>query len=73
MHIDIHCHMVPHSCMGIEAVGEDGRTYGITTARHADGKLCTVVDTVMNCNCEPEQLWDVDRRLRDMDRSGVDM
>jgi len=56
---------VPHSCLGIEAVGEDGRTYGITTARNAEGRLCTVVDTVMNCNGEPEQLWDVDRRLRD--------
>ena len=65
MHIDIHCHMVPHSCLGIEAVGEDGRTYGITTARNAEGRLCIVVDTVMNCNCEPEQPLDVDRRLRD--------
>ncbi len=56
MHIDIHCHTVPQPRMGLEAVGEDGRTYGIKTAQNPDGKLCTVVDTVLNCNCEAEQL-----------------
>jgi hypothetical protein len=66
MHIDIHCHMVPQPCMGLEAVGKDGRTYGIKTARNPDGKLCTVIDTVLNCHCAPEQLWDVNRRLRAM-------
>jgi Amidohydrolase len=60
MHIDIHCHTVPQPCMGREAVGEDRRTYGIKTARNPDGKLCTVVDTVLNRNREPEQLWDVE-------------
>jgi hypothetical protein len=41
--------------MGIEAIGEDGKTYGITTARNPEGKLCSVVDTVLNCDCDPEQ------------------
>jgi len=47
MHIDIHRRMVPESCMGIEAAGDDGRTDGITTVRNPEGKLCTVADIVL--------------------------
>jgi predicted TIM-barrel fold metal-dependent hydrolase len=64
---------VPQPWLGIEAVGDDGRTCGIKTPQNPDGKLCTVVDNMLNCNCEPEQLWDVERRLRDMDQAGVDI
>jgi len=73
MHIYIRCNTVPQPCLGIEAVGDDGRTCGIKTPQNPDGKLCTVVDNVLNCNCEPEQLWDVERRLCDTDQAGVDM
>jgi hypothetical protein len=26
--IDIHCHIIPESCLPMEAVGPDGRIYG---------------------------------------------
>lgn len=71
--IDIHCHIVPESCLPMEAVGPDGRTYGFRSARDANGVLCPVANGQINRNCEPEQLWDLDRRLRDMDRASVDI
>ncbi len=71
--IDIHCHIVPQSCLPMEAVGPDGQTYGFRTERDADGVLCPVSHGQLNRNCEPEQLWNLDRRLRDMDAAGVDI
>jgi aminocarboxymuconate-semialdehyde decarboxylase len=71
--IDIHCHIIPESCLPMEAVGPDGRTYGFRTERDASGALCPVSNGRINRNCEPEQLWDLERRLRDMDRAGVDI
>ena len=71
--IDVHCHIAPESCLPMEAVGPDGRTYGLSVGRDACGATCPVVDGRPNANCEPEQLHDVGRRLRDMDAAGVDV
>lgn len=71
--IDIHCHIVPESCLPMEAIGPDGRTYGFRIDRDDRGMLCPISHGRMNRNCDPEQIWNLDRRLRDMDASGVDI
>jgi aminocarboxymuconate-semialdehyde decarboxylase len=70
--IDIHCHIIPESCLPMEAVGADGRTYGFRAEPDVNGVLCPVSNGRINRNGEVEQLWDIERRLRDMDRAGVD-
>jgi hypothetical protein len=57
---------------GDRSGGRGWTNYGIKTAQNPDGKLGAVIGTVLNCNCEPEQRRDVDRRPRDMDQPGVD-
>lgn len=71
--IDIHCHIVPESCLPMEAVGPDGRTYGFRIDRDDNGIMCPISNGRINRNCDPEQIWNIDRRLRDMDASQVDM
>ena len=71
--IDVHCHIAPESCLPMEAVGPDGGTYGLSFGKDGRGACCPVINGQVNANCEPEQLYDIDRRLREMDASGVDM
>ncbi len=71
--IDIHCHIAPQSCLPLEAVGPDGRTYGLRAERDDIGMLCPVINGRINRNCEADQLYDIERRLREMDAAGVDI
>ncbi|GIX48090.1 MAG: 2-hydroxy-3-carboxy-6-oxo-7-methylocta-2,4-dienoate decarboxylase [Candidatus Tectimicrobiota bacterium] len=71
--IDVHCHLVPPRCLPMEAVAPDGRTYGLRLGRDAQGAPCPVVNGQPNRNCDPEQLWNLERRLRDMDAAGVEV
>lgn len=71
--IDIHCHIAPEECMPMEAVGPDGRTYGLRVDRDDSGMLCPVINGRINRNCEANQLYDIERRLREMDAAGLDI
>jgi aminocarboxymuconate-semialdehyde decarboxylase len=72
--IDIHCHIAPESCLPSEALGLDGKTYGMRIDRNPDGSPCCYSDGRPNMpGCDPEQVYSIDRRLRDMDKSKVDI
>ena len=71
--IDIHCHIAPEACLPMEAVGRDGRTYGLSVGRDDCGANCPIINGEPNRNCDADQLYDVERRLREMDAAGVDI
>ena len=71
--VDVHCHVAPESCLPMEAVGPDGRTYGLRVDRDDCGAHCPVINGRPNRNCEADQLYDMERRLREMDVAGVDI
>lgn len=73
MSIDVHCHIIPQECMDLHAVGPDGREYGVRLERLADGSEVPVFDGHRASSVDAEQLWNIDRRLREMDASGVDL
>lgn len=69
--IDVHCHVVPEECMGMVAQGPDGREYGIRTEPGPDGRGRAIIDGFPFPSLDPEQMWNIDRRLREMDAAGV--
>lgn len=71
--VDVHCHVAPEACLPMEAVGPDGRTYGLRVDQDDCGALCPVINGRPNRNCEADQLYDMERRLREMDAAGVDI
>lgn len=71
--VDVHCHVAPESCLPMEAVGPDGRTYGLRVDRDGCGALCPIINGRPNRNCEADQLYDMERQLREMDAAGVDI
>jgi aminocarboxymuconate-semialdehyde decarboxylase len=73
MNVDVHCHLVPEECKDLHALGPDGREYGVRVERDADGAEIAITDGRHNRACDSEQLWDLDRRLRDMDAAKVDV
>ena len=73
MNIDVHCHLVPEDCKDLHANGPDGREYGVRFALDANGKEVAFADGRPNAACQAEDLWSVERRLRDMDAAGVDV
>jgi aminocarboxymuconate-semialdehyde decarboxylase len=72
VNIDVHCHLIPQDCMNMYYVGSDGREYG-TRTEQAAGETVVYWDGRDNKTCDPDQLWNVARRLREMDASGVDV
>ena len=71
--IDIHCHIAPESCLPMEAVAPNGKTYRLSVHREDCGALCPVINGKVNRNCDADQLYDVERRLREMDDARVDI
>jgi hypothetical protein len=58
--IDIHCHIVPESCLLMEALGSDGRTFSFRIGRDDNGIMCPISNGRINRNCDPAQLWNID-------------
>ncbi len=71
--IDVHCHIAPASCLPMEAIARDGRTYGLSVGHDSCGGNCPIINGQANRNCDADQLYDVERRLREMDDAGVDI
>lgn len=70
--IDFHNHIAPESCMPMEAVAPNGKTYGLSVHDAQDGVLSPVINGKINHNCDADQLYSVERRLREMDDARVD-
>ena len=73
MNIDVHCHIIPEECRELRATAADGREQGIWLERDREGREQLVIDGRRLNASQPEQLWDVDLRLRAMDASRVDL
>jgi aminocarboxymuconate-semialdehyde decarboxylase len=71
MKIDVHAHYVPHDCMG-EVKGTDGRTYGLRIAQEG-ANLVAYSAGHRNAGFEAEQIYSIERRLKDMSAQTVDM
>ena len=70
MKIDVHSHFIPRECLGL--TDAKGRTYGPTIGKDASGQEVMVVGgrsfgPIISQLCDPE------RRLRDIERMGLDM
>lgn len=83
MRIDVHCHIVPESCLQMTYRAADGQTYGLNATLRPDGQWHIEWDGVAR---PPEDgavdrpfpnwflpLFDVDRRLHHMGQMGMDM
>ncbi|MFQ5879314.1 MAG: amidohydrolase family protein [Dehalococcoidia bacterium] len=83
MRVDVHCHIVPESCLQMTYRGADGQLYGFNATLKADGQWQVEMDGVGRPTEDgavdrPFQNWfvhifDVDRRLRHMDQIGMDV
>jgi len=71
MNIDVHCHVIPQDCLDMHATAADGREFGIRFEEQAGGGRTLITDG--RSIGDPKQLWNVERRLRDMDASGIDL
>lgn len=83
MRVDVHCHIIPESCLQTTYQAPDGTTYGIRATLQPDGGWQVEMDGVSRPGQggavdRPFQDWfthifDVDRRLRHMDDIGIDV
>jgi aminocarboxymuconate-semialdehyde decarboxylase len=73
MNIDVHCHVIPEDCLNLHGRAPDGRERGIRVERGAEGAAAAFFDGRELNNCRPEQLYDIDLRLKEMNASGVDV
>ena len=71
MKIDVHAHYVPRDCMG-EVKGSDGRTYGLRIVQEGSEPVAYSAGH-RNIGFEAEQIYSVERRLKDMGTQRVDM
>ena len=72
MIIDIHAHHLPASCIDLARVDTERQAYGVRIAAPDSGAILYTADDVAQ-GYEAEQLFSIERRLRDMQRQGVDM
>lgn len=70
MKVDLHTHFVPRDCF--DMVDGAGRPFGPSVGRDTAGREVVVADGVSLGPVLP-QLTDPDRRIMDMDRTGLDM
>lgn len=83
MRVDVHCHIVPESCLQMTCRGADGRTYGFNATLRPDGQWQGEMDGAARGPDDgavdrPFQNWitaifDVDQRLHHMDQMGINM
>jgi aminocarboxymuconate-semialdehyde decarboxylase len=69
--IDVHAHYVPRECMG-ELKGSDGRTYGLRIVQEGSQQVAYSAGH-RNSGFEADQIYSIDRRLKDMGTQRVDM
>jgi aminocarboxymuconate-semialdehyde decarboxylase len=69
--IDVHAHYVPQQCIG-EVKGTDGRNYGLRVAQEG-ASLVPYTGDHRNIAFETEQIYSIERRLKDMSSQTVDM
>jgi aminocarboxymuconate-semialdehyde decarboxylase len=73
VNIDVHCHLIPDDCLDMHATLPDGREFGVRCEREASDNDILITDGRRNRFADYDQLWDVERRLRDMGTAGVDV
>lgn len=83
MRIDVHAHIVPESCLQLSYRAPSGEVYGVDARLRPDGQWELEVDGLPRpaedgAVDRPFQNWfvhifDIDRRLRHMDETGIDM
>ncbi len=73
MRVDIHCHVVPPGCRTLMGRTPQGREVGVRIDGAGTVAELTYVDGHPSSAAPPGQLWDIERRLRDMDAAGVDV
>jgi aminocarboxymuconate-semialdehyde decarboxylase len=69
--IDVHAHYVPHECIG-EVKRNDGHTYGLRIVQE-DSRQVAYSAGHRNIAFETEQIYSIERRLKDMGTQAVDM
>ena len=72
MIVDVHAHYIPPSCIDLESIERESQTYTIRITRPGNGEVLFNSRSVPR-GYDAEQIYSVDRRLRDMQRQGVDM
>ncbi len=68
--VDMHAHIVPRECIPLEFTDGAGNVSGI---RFDDDSRSLLLDGQRVRNTAPERLYDVDLRLREMDRQRIDV
>ena len=71
MKIDVHAHYVPQDCIG-EVTGLDGHIYGLRIAQEGLRQM-PYTHNSRNIAFEAEQIYAIERRLKDMDAQLVDI
>jgi len=71
--IDVHAHCVPESCLNdVEVKGTDGRLHGIRIVQEGSRQVA-YTGNARNIALEPERIYSIERRLKDMEAQSVDM
>lgn len=70
MKIDMHAHCVPRDCFNM--IDEDGRPFGPTIEKDADGREIMIAEG-MNLGPIVSLIADPEIRIKEMDRTGIDM
>jgi len=71
--IDVHAHYVPESCLNdVEVKGTDGRLHGIRIVQEGSRQVA-YTGNARNIALEPERIYSIERRLKDMEAQSVDM
>ncbi len=71
MKIDVHAYYVPQECIG-EVKGSDGSTYGLRIVQEGTHQV-PYTGNHRNIAFETEQIYSIERRLKDMGTQAVDM
>ena len=71
MHIDIHAHFIPENC--VDVVDDAGRSYDVVKVVKGDGGKEEVIQAGRKSGDIAQQLYNVEKRIADMDAAGVDM
>jgi aminocarboxymuconate-semialdehyde decarboxylase len=69
--IDVHAHHVPQQCIG-EVRDNAGRTYGLRIVQEGSHQM-PYTGNARSIGFEPEQIYSIERRLRDMSSQAADM
>ena len=73
MKIDVHAHYIPERFIDNASRGHDGRSYGIRITRQDSREVLYASPPLTAAGFDAEQIYDIPRRLRDMQSQGIDM